>query len=157
MARCMTRYFGEMDYDESAVIEFPHGLPGFENRKRFLALEQNRQKPLVFLQNLEDPGLCFVTLPVGAVDPHYELRMTEADRELAGFESGREARLGEEAICLVILTITETGVTANLLAPVVINLLTRKAVQAIAPDMRYSHQTPVHPRESGAGSEESAC
>jgi len=146
-----------MDYDESAVIEFPHGLPGFENRKRFLALEQSQQKPLVFLQNLEDPGLCFVALPVGAVDPHYELQMTDADRQLAGFESGRDIRLGEEAIGLAILTITETGVTANLLAPIVINLQNRKAVQAIAPEMRYSHQTPVHPRSNGAEPGEATC
>jgi flagellar assembly factor FliW len=42
--------------------------------------------------------------------------------------------------CLAILTLPERGTTANLLAPVVINIKNMKAVQAIAPDCAYSHQ-----------------
>jgi len=149
MARCVTRYFGETEYEESAILRFPAGLPGFEGEREFLAIEQPEQRPLVFLQSLSTPELCFVTLPVFAIDRNYRLEITEADRELAGFRPNEEIRIGENAACLAILTIEESGVTANLLGPVVINLTTRLAVQAVAPQISYSHRTPL-PFEGGA-------
>lgn len=156
MARCMTKYFGETEFDESAVLRFPAGLPGFEEEKRFLALEQPEQRPLVFLQSVNTPDLCFVSLPVFAVDPGYQLEMAEADRTLAGFRADEEIRVGVNAACLAILTIDESGVTANLLGPVVVNLSSNLAVQAVAPETRYSHRTPLAPGK-GAGKETGPC
>ncbi len=156
MARCPTKYFGETEFDESAVLHFPAGLPGFEDEKRFLALEQPEQRPLVFLQSVNTPDLCFVALPVFAVDPAYRLEITEADRALAGFPPGGEIRIGANAACLAILTIDESGVTANLLGPVVVNLASNLAVQAVAPEARYSHRTPL-PGGSAAVKEGEPC
>ena len=33
-----TKYFGEIEYDEEAVLIFPKGLFGFEEEQRFLLL-----------------------------------------------------------------------------------------------------------------------
>jgi flagellar assembly factor FliW len=49
---------------------------------------------------------------------------------------------------LSVLSIRESGPTANLLAPIVINLKTRRAVQAIASEGDYSHQFELMPQES---------
>ena len=57
-----TKYFGELPLEENTRIEFPWGLPGFEQRRWFVAIRVPRTDPLVFLQSLEDPELCFVTL-----------------------------------------------------------------------------------------------
>jgi len=153
----MTKYFGETQFDESAVLRFPAGLPGFEEEKRFLALEQPEQRPLVFLQSLNTPELCFVAVPVFAVDPGYRLEMSEADRTLAGFQANEEIRIGANAACLAILTIDESGVTANLLGPVVVNLSSNLAVQAVAPEMRYSHRTPLAGSALGGRGTEPCC
>jgi flagellar assembly factor FliW len=61
-----TNSFGPIPYEPDAVLEFPCGLPAFETRRRFVALRFPHSEPLVFLQSLEDPGLCFITLPVGS-------------------------------------------------------------------------------------------
>ena len=64
MPECMTKYHGLMRYADDMVWNFPEGLFGFEERKRFLPVELAGTRPVVFLQSLEDPQLCFVTLPV---------------------------------------------------------------------------------------------
>jgi len=135
-----TKNFGEISYDLDSVLEFPAGLPGFEARRQFATLQFADTKPLIFLQSLEDPGLCFLTLPVLAVDPHYQLTMGAEERVAAGLEQSQPLRIGEDVICLTVLSLRESGPTANLLAPIVINLRTRQAVQAVALDSSYSHQ-----------------
>lgn len=135
-----TNHFGAISYNPQAVIEFPRGLPGFEDRRRFVALQFEDSRPLVFLQSLEDSGLCFITLPVLAVDPQYRLGVTSEDRELVGLPAARPLRIGEDVLCLAVLSIREIGPTANLLAPVVVNLHNQKAVQAVDPESSYSHQ-----------------
>ena len=64
-----TKNFGRVEYGADSALEFPRGLPGFENRRGFLPLHQPENDPLLFLQSLEEPGLCFVTVPVLVVDP----------------------------------------------------------------------------------------
>jgi flagellar assembly factor FliW len=138
-----TKDFGPVGYEPEATIEFACGLPGFEDRRRFLALEFAASKPLVFLQSLEEPGLCFITAPVLAVDPEYVLRVSPEDLCDLGFSSARQPRIGTDVLCLAVLSPQENGTTANLLAPIVVNIGTLKAVQAIAPDSGYSHQFPL--------------
>jgi flagellar assembly factor FliW len=47
-----------------------------------------------------------------------------------------------------VLSIRETGPTANLLAPIVVNLRNRRAVQAVAAESDYSHQHALMPEEA---------
>ena len=53
-----------------------------------------------------------------------------------GFPLTRQPRIGEDVLCLTVLSIRETGPTANLLAPMVVNLHNRKAVQAMRRGIR---------------------
>lgn len=133
-----TRYFGTVGCDEGRVIEFPAGLPGFEKRQRFVLLEDAERKPVIFLQSLDEPQLCFLTLPVLAVDPEYRLKIAAEDLRVLDLCAGRQPVIGGEVECLVILAVADDGsVTANLLAPVVIHAGTRRAVQAVREDAIY--------------------
>src|SRR5579872_781200 len=100
MPSVQTKYFGTLAYELDAPLEFPQGLPGFEDRRRFLALQFEDTQPLVFLQSLEDPGLCFITLPVLAIDPQYQLRVDSEARERIGLAVGRALRVGDDVLCL---------------------------------------------------------
>jgi flagellar assembly factor FliW len=143
-----TKNFGTIEYASDSELEFPRGLPGFDERRRFVAVRFVESDPLIYLQSIEDPGLCFITMPVLAVDPVYRLKMAGEDLNEIGLPAARQPRIGEDVFCLTVLSIRETGPTANLLAPIVINLKTRRAVQAIAPDGGYSHQHELLPAES---------
>jgi len=135
-----TKNLGLISWEPASEIEFPRGLPGFENRRRFLAVHFAHADPLIFLQSLEDAGLSFVTLPARSVDPDYRISASREDLEVVGLPGGRQPRIGEDIHCLAVLAIRESGVTANLLAPVLINLRNLKAVQAVAQERVYSHQ-----------------
>lgn len=144
MPELSTKYFGTINYREEEVVQFPSGLPGFEEEKLFLAIEPPANAPLTFLQSVRRPGLCFLALPIQGIDPDYQLAVTREDLESLGLETDRQPRIGEEIRCLAIILVAESGhVSANLLAPIMINPANRRGVQAIRVDAIYSHQHPL--------------
>jgi flagellar assembly factor FliW len=147
MPRVHTGQFGELDYEEESTFLFPRGLPGFEHCRRFVLLNEPSLEPLVHMQSLEIPDLCFLALPVQTIDHTYETEITPEDQQALG---GTAMTLD-----LALLSVASEGhLTANLLAPIVINLADRIAVQAVRSDLKYSHQQPV---ELEDGVEEAAC
>jgi flagellar assembly factor FliW len=144
MAQMVTRHCGPLEYDESAVIEFPLGLPGFETHRRFVPIEPASMAPIVFLQSLDAPEVCFLAAPINTIDAAYELAAAPEDLRQIGLNERAQPRIGDEVLCLAILSAPENGpLTANLLAPVIIALRTRRAVQAVRSDSRYSHLHPL--------------
>lgn len=139
-----TRHFGMIEYEADAVVEFPVGLPGFEQERQFVALQQPLHHPIVFLQSLQRPELCFITLPVQTIEPGYRLSIAPEDLRLLGLPEDRQPEMGAEVLCLAIISVAEgQPPTANLLAPVVINLKNRRATQAILSESGYSHRHPL--------------
>jgi flagellar assembly factor FliW len=144
MPEAHTKHFATISYDEGAVVTFPGGLPAFEHLRRFVLLEQASTAPIVFLQSIEDANVCLPAAPIPAICPDYELAISGEDW------IGLQATPGEVAdlACLAVVSIAETGpATANLLAPIVINLPRRRAVQAVRSDTLYSHRHPVRAPE----------
>jgi flagellar assembly factor FliW len=133
-----------MEYDESATLHFAHGLFGFEEETRFLTIEQPALRPLVFLQSLSTPELCFVCLPVFVVDKDYVLSLDPADLAAVDLPPERQPDIGTDILCLAIVCIQDGGpTTANLLAPVVVNRHNSQAIQAMSLNRKHSHQTPL--------------
>lgn len=151
MPRIVSAHFGEIDCPEEALLEFPEGIPAFEQHRRFAVIEPPATAPVVFLQSLSDPDLCLITLPVTSLVSGYTLSMTLEDLLVLGLDRTRQPVVGEEVVCLAIVTIPrDRRATANLLAPVVIDRRTRRAVQAIQADSPYSHRHPLTAGEEGA-------
>jgi flagellar assembly factor FliW len=139
-----TAHFGRITVDPAAVVEFPEGLPGFEQCRRFLPLNHPAADGLVFLQSLESPGLCFLAVPVQTLRADYRIAMTAEDLDLLRLPEDRPPALGREVNALAILSLVEgQPPTANLRSPVVIHAATRRAVQAIRPDERYGCREPL--------------
>lgn len=142
MPQCETKYFGTVSYDTGAAIEFPAGLPGFESCRRFLPIEEPARRPLIFMQSLEQSGLCFLTLPVAAIDPGYQLKMSAEDLASIGFD--RQPDIPDGAMCLAVMSIADAGApTVNLLAPIVVNPRTGRAVQSVRDDGVYPCRQPL--------------
>jgi len=144
MSQCKTRYFGTVTYDPQTVITFPAGLPAFENRCQFLPIEDAARQPFLFLQSLEDPALCFLTLPVGVLDPNYQLKMSNEDLAAIGLRQPPGA--AADLLCLAVVSFNPDGnAAANLLAPIVVNGATRSAVQSVRDDFAYGCSHPLPP------------
>ena len=148
MTVLQTKHFGRLSFEPYSELEFPCGLPGFEARKKFVAVHFVENDPLIYLQSVEDPALCFITMPILAADPQYRLKVSGDDLGRLGLNAGRQPRIGDDVLCLTMLSIRETGPTANLLAPIVVNLRNRRAVQAVAPESDYPHQFALMPEKA---------
>jgi flagellar assembly factor FliW len=121
-------------------LQFPHGLPAFETEKQFRLIESQEREPLLLLESETTAGLSFLLLSVAMIDPQYQLALSAEDREALG--EGSESSLR----CLAVITAAEElPPTANLLAPVVVNLESGRAVQAVRSDRAYSHKHPLVP------------
>ncbi len=138
-----TRFFGVLECPEDSVVTFPSGIPPFFDQQAFVVIS-SEDSPVVFLQSVTTPELCFLTVPVQAVVPAYRLKVEPFDLEALGLE--REPGGMEHLKCLSILTVPEEGpTTANLAAPIVINAARNLAVQAVRADRCYSHMHPLEP------------
>jgi flagellar assembly factor FliW len=141
-ATCMlSPYLGEIEWERECELQFPAGLPGFEDQKRLVPVEIPSQRPLIYLQSVEKAGVCFLALPVLVVHPGFDLRLSEDDRSVLGldrpglsdklFESACPA-LGTDVLCLALLVPSGRTVKTNLDAPIVINLHNGVGIQAVA-------------------------
>jgi flagellar assembly factor FliW len=141
MPELNTTHIGRIRYNEQDTLEFPAGLPGFDQERAFLPIEVPTAKPILLFQSLQTPGLCFMTLPVLVVDPQYRLNMTREDLRAIGLAEEQQPAIGPDVLCVAILSVSEDQApTANLLAPLVVNFKTHRAVQAIQVESDYSHQ-----------------
>jgi len=138
-----TKYFGTMTCEEESAFDFPLGLPGFEDETRFVFIEIAEHAPLVFLQSLNNSSLCFLALPVPVIDPHYDLSLSAEDCAALELPAGCDPK-PEGALVLALVSLHDGfSATANLMAPVVVNVRRRRALQSIRVDRVYSHQHPV--------------
>ena len=144
MPAVKTKYFGKIPYELGSEIEFPAGLPAFEERRKFVLIQLPKTHPLLFLQSLDQPDVCFPVLRALAVDPHYRLQLAKEDLRRLDLPISRQPRVGEDIECLAVVALRKDGATANLLAPVIINLRKMQAVQAVGADS-YSLQHPLRP------------
>lgn len=143
MPRMETTYFGEMDYAADSVFQFPAGLPGFESERAFLFLQQPDTEPLMFMQSLFDPKLCFLLLPVLAADPNYRTHLNSDQLSELHLPPEHQPRIGEDILCAAILCAgdeTRLQPTVNLMAPIVLNLKERIGMQVIQEGSSYSCQ-----------------
>jgi|SRR5215472_12123191 flagellar assembly factor FliW len=147
MGEVATKYFGSLPYRDESVYEFPFGLPAFEDQKQFVLIELAEHAPLVFLQSLSRRELCFLALPIKVIDPRYEFGVAPDDLAALELDPDRQPELATEVIVLALVSLHDgLSATANLMAPIVVNLRSRRALQAIRHDSVYSHQHLIEPR-----------
>jgi flagellar assembly factor FliW len=131
--------FGECTYTEAEVIDFSWGLPGFPNLRRWLALSVETQPNFVWLQSLDD-----VKIALPATDP-YQL-FDNYDPKLPPYAVAAleiEHPGDFTVLCVVIVTEGAAEMSINLLAPVVINLRTRRGRQIMLENSSYSVREPM--------------
>ena len=144
MPKLSTVYFQELEYSNESIFDFPGGIPGFEDQIAFLFVEQPATRPLIFVQSLLNPRLCFLAVPVLAVDPQYRLNLSPEDLATLGLTAESCLQIGTDVGCFVLLTVSEDAPpTVNMMSPIVVNLKLRKGVQAVPTASEYSLRHPL--------------
>ncbi|NLU49725.1 MAG: flagellar assembly protein FliW [Syntrophomonadaceae bacterium] len=131
---------GEVEIDENQIVDFPEGIPGFENEKEFTIFPLDTEGPFYYMHSTRNPDLCLVLAVPFPFFPDYEIELPPEELE------NLEAEEGAGALAVfTVLTIPEDFkmTTANLLAPVVVNTVKRKGVQFVPAKSRYSTRHPI--------------
>lgn len=129
----MSRDFGKIEIEESDIIYFKSGLPGFENLKEFVLLPLADDSPFIIMQSVKDSDTAFVTVEPGNLIENYEFEISDkVEKEL-------EIESISNLLILNIITLKDKikKSTANLSAPIVINLEEKLGRQVILDDQRY--------------------
>ncbi|OQP17252.1 flagellar assembly protein FliW [Geobacillus zalihae] len=137
-----TKYHGTVAVKEEDIIHFPHGLPGFTDEKRFVLLPL-ADTPFVILQSVETPALGFVLIEPFSYFPTYEIGLDDNTLEQLQIT-------GEQDVALyVILTVADPfdDTTANLQAPIVINVHKRLGKQVILTNTDYKTKHRLFPEK----------
>lgn len=144
--KLQTKFFGEIAYtdDDACVFTFEKGLPGFEELKKFIWLPFENSL-FSCLQSIDEKNVAFFTISPFKLISDYEFDIDDA------VVDELKITKAEEVLTLAILTIPEgkpEKTTANLQAPLVINIESRLGTQVVSPTIMYPIKYPVQQKKA---------
>ncbi|MCM1157897.1 MAG: flagellar assembly protein FliW [Bacteroidales bacterium] len=131
-----TKFFGEVELDDNKVLEFPNGIIGFEDFKKFAILydiDNESETRISWLQSLDEPALALPVIDPLAVIPEYAPMIEDELLKVLGSPAD------EDLLFLLVMTVPSdmTKVTANAKAPIIINAAQCKGIQLIVDNADY--------------------
>jgi flagellar assembly factor FliW len=135
--------FGELTYAETDVIEFPWGIPGFAGLRRWLLLTLDVHPGYVWLQSLEDLKVAIPTADPYFIFEKYDPKLPPYAFVALDIKNAEDFTL----LCVVVVTANAEEMTMNLMAPIVLNLKSRKARQVMLENSAFSVREPI-PRKA---------
>jgi flagellar assembly factor FliW len=144
----VTTRFGEIDVDETKIIEMRGGIIGFEHLKKYILHIKDEENPFWWFQSLDDGAISFVVINPFVAKADYGPVIDDNDTKLLEIENA------EDVVLLTIVTIRQTPFSAsvNLRAPIVVNAKKKIAKQVILEDPAYPVRYYLTAVNSGDGS-----
>ena len=140
-----TSRFGTLDIQDNEIIQFSDGLYGFEKETEFalLPFNPNVESPMEWMQSLKSSHLAFVLTDPYLYLQDYKLKLSEEDKKRVQLEDE------ESFLTRAIVTIPENylEMTANLIAPLIINKDKGVAKQFVLTSMDYDTRHYLLPEE----------
>lgn len=144
MRKVNTDRFGEIEVDENRIIHFKDGIPAFEDEHEFIILPYDEESPYYFMQSLNKPSLAFLLTIPEIFFPDYSAEIdddTVAELDIKNIE---------KVLVYTMITIPNGSVrymTANLLAPLVINIENMQAKQIVMEKSNYTTKHRLFPEK----------
>ncbi len=137
-----TRIFGEVDVDESKIIDFPNGIIGFPDMQKFTLIhdEEKETNSIKWLQSLDEPTFAMPVMDPLVVCPDYRPEVEKVAVEGIGEATD------DDLLVLVTVTVPHDLklMTVNLKGPFIINTNNMKASQTIIDNDEYPVKFPIY-------------
>ena len=148
MLKVSTSRFGEIEVDEEKVVHFQNGIPAFEDEHEFIILPYDEESPYYFMQSVKSPDLAFLLTIPFLFFPDYSFEIDDATiQEL-------DVKNYDKLLYYSMITIPNGSIrymTANLLAPVVINIENMQAKQVVLDKSNYTTKHRLFPESAKRG------
>ena len=126
--------FGELNVEKKNIFDFVSPIIGFNDLTKYTIVDYKPDSPFKWLQSMEDMELAFpVTLcSFFGIDYQFDIPDEEADK--LGIENADDV-----FVCNIanIPSSNPHGATINMLAPIVVNLQNKKAMQIILKNTEF--------------------
>ncbi|MCD5415285.1 MAG: flagellar assembly protein FliW [Clostridiales bacterium] len=130
-----TKYFGEIEVQKDEIIRFPDGIPGFEDLKEFLFIENPDQEvPFHWLQSAKEEDIAFVVVNPFMFKKDYEFEIFDYTKKIIKIEDEKDLAL----FVIVVVPENINEMTANLMAPILINTKEKLAKQIVLEKSGYN-------------------
>lgn len=129
-----TKFHGVIEIAEKDIVSFESGIPGFPDEDKFSILPIEEDGAFMILQSLKSPSLAFVIVNPFQYFPDYDFTLEDPVVEKLKIDSP------EDVLVYTILTVQEPfeKTTANLQAPIIINLKKVLGKQVILNNEKYT-------------------
>ena len=126
--------FGALEVGEEEVLHFPDGLVGFPKEREFVLVPHNATGFLAWLQSMHSPSIALPVVSAHAFGSKYpDVSIEEAATALG---------LGNDSDDLALMVVLSAPqgqpATVNLLAPILVNVATRRGAQIILDGSRFT-------------------
>jgi len=137
--------FGELDVPDGQILDFPQGVLGFPEEKRFALMEYKPESPFYILQSVSDPDLTFLMINPFVFFNDYEFNMDDALMAEIGVTEDNPPTVFN------IATVKDKieNMTVNLAGPVLVNLRDRKAAQWVIEKTQFPTRYSLFPAATG--------
>ena len=125
-----TAHFGELEVKDNNVFKFPDGLLGFEDLNDYVLVSHEDTAPLKWLISIDEPNIGFPLISPFIIDLSYQ--------------PGKKINLEKDAVFVVVtLGNKNREMTANMKAPIVLQVDTREGRQVVMSSEKYSTREKV--------------
>ena len=135
----ISKVHGKIEYSEKEVIRFGKGLPGFKGLSDFIIKEIEDNPIFKLMHSLDKTDVAFVVVSPFECVKHYEIKLSE--ETLSGLQISEPT----DVVLYSIVTLHSEmkNITANLKAPLVVNLKKNLGEQIIINKEGYLVQHPI--------------
>ncbi|MCW5935291.1 MAG: flagellar assembly protein FliW [Fimbriimonadia bacterium] len=130
-----TSRFGTITIEENNIYHFPEGLVGFRSLKRFALIQHKEDSPFLWLQSVENGSFALLLTDPWSFNHDYAFELSDEEAD---------ALCLNEQTSKWVYTIVSIppgkphAMTANLLAPIVLNEEQRIGRQVVLNDDQYT-------------------
>ena len=137
--KIQTKYHGEISIEDSQIVHFENGLPGFFEEKKFVILPLTEDQVYLILQSVQTPAIAFVITNPFLFFKDYEFKLDDGIVDKLGIKDVNDVQVFN------ILTVQDPfeKTTINLQAPIVINVKNNHAKQVILNHENYTTREPL--------------
>ncbi|GAB3802873.1 flagellar assembly protein FliW [Virgibacillus kimchii] len=142
--KIQTKYLGEAEIEQSNIIQFAEGIPGFNEETAFILMDIPGNAGFHILQSVTSPGTAFIVTNPHQIYPNFTFTLD--DHLLDKLQIHNE----NEVVVLTIVTIKEPfqESTLNLKAPIIINPVSKRGKQYIINNDDYPTRAAIAPQHS---------
>lgn len=137
--RVSTTRFGEIEAKDQEIFEFKEGLLGFGLLRRFIILDDPHDEIFAWLQSCENPDVAFPLLEPEIFTSNFDFGISKSDVESMNLSKVEDGKI----FCIITIPKDPTQMTANMKAPLLLNLKELNGRQCVLQDNSLAIREPI--------------